>query len=140
MRITIGCAALILFASMLLAQTPAQQDPSYDGTWVSRKDKDVKLMVQTVGNKVHIQEFKGSEMKWQYTCGISGKACKFKEGSRSATVSLWLNGPKLVELCTRGDSVTKRRFTLADKGTTLDIEVLPISPPGETQTIAYSRD
>jgi hypothetical protein len=59
---------------------------------------------------------------------------------REATVSLWQNGPKLVELRTRGDRVTKRRFTLADKGSTLDVEVLPISPPGETQTLAYSRD
>ena len=104
---------------------------------IERKDGHELSLSSRGGSLV---EFKGSEMKWQYTCGISGKACKFKEGSRSATVSLWLNGPKLVELCTRGDSVTKRRFTLADKGTTLDIEVLPISPPGETQTIAYSRD
>jgi hypothetical protein len=140
MKLLVSGAALILWASLLGAQTPAQQEPTYNGTWVSQKDKDVKLVMQTTGDKIHVQEFKGSEMKWEYTCGLSGKACKFKEGMHEATVSLWQNGPKLVELCTRGDSVTKRRFTLADKGSTLDVEVLPISPPGETQTLAYSRD
>lgn len=139
MRFIASGAALILWASLLGAQTPAQQ-PTYNGTWVSQKDKDVKLTMQTSGDKIHVQEFKGNDLKWEYTCGLSGKACKFKEGMREATVSIWQNGPKLVELCTRGDSVTKRRFTLADQGSKLDVEVLPISPPGETQTLAYSRD
>jgi hypothetical protein len=151
MKRILSGAALILWTTLLGAQTPAQEPsnapsdaPSndgqpYNGTWVSPQEKDVKLVMQTIGEKIHVQEFKGNQMKWEYTCGL-GKACQFKEGTHEATVSLWRNGPKLVEVRTRGDMVMKRRFTLADKGTTLDVEVLPISPPGETQTLAYSRN
>ncbi len=144
MKLTVSGTALILWAALLGAQTPAPEPSNdgapYNGTWVSPNDKDGKLVLRITGEKIHVQEFKGNEMKWEYTCGLSGETCKFKEGMHEATVSLWRNGPKLVELRTRGDMVMKRRFTLADKGGTLDVEVLPISPPGETQTLAYSRN
>jgi hypothetical protein len=136
MKLTVVFCALCC-AGALLAQT--QQDPSYSGTWFSH-DKNVKLVLDQTADKIHVQEYRGSTLKSEYTCGITGKVCKFKDGGHAATVSLWINGPKLVALETRGDTVTKRRFTLDDKGSKLDEEVLPISPPGATQTIAYSRD
>lgn len=140
MKLPCICAVLIIWAGVAPAQTPPQQAPAYAGTWVSQKDKDIKLTLETTGDKIHVQEYKGSELKFDYTCGITGSSCKFKDGGHSATVSLWLNGPKLVELQTTAESVTKRRFSVTDKGSTLDVEVLKISPPGETEKIAFSRD
>jgi hypothetical protein len=54
-------------------------------------------------------------------------------------VALWFNGPKLVELRTRGSEVTRRRFTLTSDGKSLEVELSPMSSPGKTEILAYSR-
>ncbi|HVW85710.1 MAG TPA: hypothetical protein VHB50_13570 [Bryobacteraceae bacterium] len=121
----------------MMAQTSAAS--SLSGTWVLQKDNAVKLTLQETGDKIHVQETKGGDVTANYTCNLDGKDCSFKEEGHAAKVSLWFNGPKLVELRTRGNEVTKRRFTVADDGKSMEVEVLPISTPGKGETLAYSR-
>jgi hypothetical protein len=52
---------------------------------------------------------------------------------------MWFNGPKLVELETKGKEVVKRRFAVAGEGDTLEIEVIPIEPAGKTETLRFRR-
>jgi hypothetical protein len=127
----------ISIAGFLAAQTaPA---PSLSGTWVLGKDPSVKLVVEQTPEKVHVKELKADEVRTEYTCNLDGKDCSIKEEGHSAKVALWFNGPKLVELRTRGSEVTRRRFTLASDGKSLEVELSPMSSPGKTEILAYSR-
>lgn len=68
-----------------------------------------------------------------------GRECKIREGGKSATVSMWFNGPKLVELETRGSDVIKRRFSVDEKGETMDVEVIPISQGSKPEVLHFKR-
>jgi hypothetical protein len=46
---------------------------------------------------------------------------------------MWFNGPKLVELETRGAQVVKRRFSITGDGDTMDLETIPIVPTGKSE-------
>lgn len=54
-------------------------------------------------------------------------------------MSLWFNGPKLVELETRGTEIVKRRFSIAGDGDTMDLETIPIFPSGKIETAHFKR-
>ncbi len=124
-------------AGIAAAQTPPA--PSLSGTWVLTKDTTVRLVVEQMAEKIHVKELKGDDVRTEYTCNFDGKDCAIKEEGHAARVALWFNGPKLVELRTHGNEVTRRRFTLATDGKSLEVELSPMSSPGKTEILAYSR-
>ncbi|HZL57260.1 MAG TPA: hypothetical protein VFC21_09275 [Bryobacteraceae bacterium] len=128
------CGAI---AGMASAQTASQ--PSLSGTWVLQKDSSVKLVVEQMPEKIHVKEMKGDQVRTEFTCNVDGKDCAIKEDGHSAKVALWFNGPKLVELVTRGTEVTRRRFTMTNDGKSLEVESSPMSEQGKTEIVAYSR-
>ena len=128
-----------LFLCMTISGIAAAQTASLSGTWVLGKDSSVKLVVEQTPEKIHVKELKGDEVRTEYTCNLDGKDCSIKEEGHSAKVALWFNGPKLVELRTRGSEVTRRRFTLTGDGKSLEVELSPMSSPGKTEILAYSR-
>jgi len=119
------------------AQTAAQ--PSVSGTWILTKDNTFKLIVDQTPEKVHVKELRGDSVLTEYTCNFDGKDCSIKDEGHAAKVALWFNGPKLVELKTRGSEVTRRRFMPASDGKSLEVELSPMSSPGKTEILAYSR-
>jgi hypothetical protein len=137
MKAPIYILIAIAAAGTAAAQTAPQ--PSLSGTWVLQKDSSVKLVVEQMAEKIHVQESRAGAVVTDYTCNFDGKDCAIKEEGHSAKVALWFNGPKLVELTTRGSEVTRRRFTLAGDGKTLEVEFSPMSSPGKTEVLAYSR-
>lgn len=110
------------------------------GSWRLQSDKSVKWVFAQDGDKLHVQELSRDKVKADFTCNLEGKECVVKDSGRSEKVSLYLNGQALVELCTRGNSVVKRRFALADDGKTLEVEVMPIAPPGRVDKLAFARE
>jgi hypothetical protein len=131
-----------LFLCMTISCIAAAQTasaPSLSGTWVLGKDSSVKLVVEQTPEKIHVKELKGDAVRTEYTCNLDGKDCSIKEEGHSAKVALWFNGPKLVELRTRGSEVTRRRFTLANDGKSLEVELSSMSASGKTEILAYSR-
>jgi hypothetical protein len=130
---------LICIATAGIAAAQTGSAASLSGTWVLQKDSTVKLVVEQTPEKIHVQELKGGDVRTEYTCNLDGKDCAIKEEGHSAKVALWFNGPKLVELRTRGNEVTRRRFTLASDGKSLEVELSPMSSPGKTEIMAYSR-
>jgi hypothetical protein len=127
---------ILLAAGAAMAQTA----PSLSGTWQAENDQSMKWVVAQTGDEVHIRESDGSAIKSDFTCAANGKECSVKDSGRAEKVSLWFNGQTLVELCTRGSDVVKRRFSLDSDGKTLEVEVLPIVPPGRTEKIAFTRE
>jgi len=127
----------LAFASGVFAQDSAK--PKLSGTWALPNDATEKLIVEQTDSGIHMQELKGSETKAEYKCNVDGKDCDFKEDGHPAKVSLWFNGPKLVELVTRGKNVVRRRFTLADGGKKLVVEMSAFSNPDKSETLEYTR-
>jgi hypothetical protein len=97
------------------------------GTWNFRNQ----------GEKMQITHVALDQTSTQYECGTSGSECDFKNPARSGKVSFWFNGAKLVQLETRGNEVVKRRFLVKDDH--LEMEIIPISPGGKTETIVLQR-
>jgi hypothetical protein len=110
------------------------------GTWRSPSDQSVKWVFAQDGDKLHVQEVNGAKVKADFTCNLEGKECAIKDSGHSEKVSLYLNGQTLVELCTRGNNVVKRRFALGNDGKTLDVEVMPVAPPGRVDKAAFTRE
>ncbi len=126
-----------LWSICLFGQTPP--GPTIAGTWLLQSDSNEKLVLEHSGDKIHVQEFKGPELKSDFSCSDDGKDCSVKEGGHSEKVSFYFNGPKLVELETRGDNVIQRHFALAGDGKSLEVEMVSISPPGKPDKMEYSR-
>jgi hypothetical protein len=53
-------------------------------------------------------------------------------------VSIYYNGPVLVELETKGEKVVKRRFSILPSGNSMKVEVIPIT--GHTQPAEFQFD
>lgn len=68
-----------------------------------------------------------------------GKECASEDAGRRSKVSMWFNGPMLVELETRGSQIVKRRFRITANGDTMDLETIPIVPPGKSETVHFKR-
>src|SRR6516225_487453 len=88
---------------------------------------------QNQGQTMHVTHVALDQTSTQYDCATSGRECDFKNPGKSGKVSFWFNGAKLVQLETRGPEVVKRRFLVKDDH--LEMEVIPISPGGKTETI-----
>lgn len=129
-----GC---IFFAASAFAQSA--DDPNYSGTWRLHSDDAVRLVLTQKDDTIHVKELRGTEIKADYTCNTVGKECTVKYEGRPAKVSFWFNGPKLVEFETRGGTVTRRRFQLADNGSTLNIELSSLSPGGKDEKLEFAR-
>lgn len=136
MKIPVCIFFVMAATGIAAAQTTT---PSLSGTWVLTRDSTVKLVVEQMPDKIHVKELKGDAVLTEYTCNVDGKDCSIKEEGHAAKVALWFNGPKLVELRTRGSEVTRRRFTLGGDGKSLEVELSPMSTPGKTEILAYSR-
>jgi hypothetical protein len=74
-----------------------------------------------------------------FECNTLGKECAVKQSGRQVKVSIWYNGPKLVEMEVHGSEVLKRRFSVAGDGDTLDLEIIPIVPSRKTETLHLKR-
>ena len=138
----LGAFTLIAFVEV---SAHAQQDhPDFSGNWklnVSGSHiKDSKLEAElarlTISQKepaITLAESDGHAVE----CTTAGKECETKVSK----VSFWYNGSKLVEMEYQGRAghVRKRRLSLSADGKTLQMEVIPITPAGETSMLAFDK-
>jgi len=90
------------------------------------------------GDSLQITETEGGAKVTEFTCTTNGQTCEIKSAGKKATVSMWYNGPKLVELETKGEETIQRRFAILPEGG-MQIEIVPIVPSGKTETIQLKR-
>lgn len=91
------------------------------------------------GDLLKVTHMRGTEIIAGFECGTTGRECAVKEGGKKATVSMYFNGAKLVQLERQGDGVVKRRFAVSEPGGTLDVEIIPIYPSGKAETLHFTR-
>lgn len=105
------------------------------GSWQSPDGE--RWVLDSKADSVHISEFDHDRKVSEFECNTLGRECAVKDGGKSAKVTMYFNGPKLVVLETRGSEVVKRRFQ--SNGDQLEVETMPLVPQGKTETAKLSR-
>ena len=129
----------VLLALAFLLPAAAQETPrEYSGPWQAQSDTSLEMNVEKSGDTVHVTERHAAKVKSEYTCKLGGGECIFQLDGHKAKIALWINGPYLVEMRTKGEAVTKRRLMLKDDKT-LQLEVMPVFPQGKKDVILFTR-
>jgi hypothetical protein len=140
MRVTAAILVLpFLFTCRLVASTDAVGKSGFSGRWALQQDDSVELILEQTSDSIQLREAKSGATRTEYTCNTHGKECPAKDAGHSAKVSLWFNGPKLVEIMAKGREVTRRRYSITNDGSTLRVEVSPMSGVGKNETLVYTR-
>ena len=105
---------LVLFTSVAFADDYADR-AKLAGTW--QADAGSTLVVENTNDIVKITQSQNGKKVSEIECNVTGKECEVSENGHKAKVSMWFNGPKLVELETRGSEVVKRTFSALGKKT-----------------------
>jgi hypothetical protein len=138
---------MIALSTLLLASTALADDDSSRarlmGKW-QQIDGDGEArstwgLEEGSADSIHVTNSSGAQILTEFECNTVGKECVVKDAGRKSKVSMWFNGPKLVELETRGAQVLKRRFSITGDGDTMDIEIIPIAPAGKVETSHFKR-
>ena len=129
--------SLAVFALPALAQEPAK--PSLTGTWqfdAAKSELHNNKMTAAIwvidegDNSIHITATEsGKSKKVEMQCTTDGKECQVT-GDKSKA-SFWYNGPILVEMQTKGDTVTRFKMKASDDGKTLTVELTHIVPQND---------
>jgi hypothetical protein len=134
--------SLLAFGAVLLMADDSSARARLVGAWQPQdstaKDAGVWTLERKGDEVMHISYSVGDQKMIEFECGTTGKECKVKDSGKSATVSLWFNGSRLVALETRGQEVLKRRFAVGD-GDSLEVEVIPIQPDGKSEKVVFRR-
>lgn len=138
--LTVTCAFALCFATAALSDDAVKP---FTGTWSapsqSGRETPNTWVFEQKGDVLRIAEMNGQQKIAEFECNTMGRECEIKDEGKKATVSMWFNGPKLVELESRGSDVIKRRFALTQKGDAMDVEIIPISHEGKPETLRFTR-
>jgi|KBSMisStandDraft_5_1062788.scaffolds.fasta_scaffold02532_13 hypothetical protein len=108
-------------------QGAAENSPALSWTFSTAKNS-IRVMQLDAGGKVA-----------DFACSTEGTTCEIKTAGKKAMVSMWFNGPRLVEMETKGSDVVKRRFKILPQGDVMEMEVIPVVPSGKTETFQFKR-
>ncbi|HEY4362198.1 MAG TPA: hypothetical protein VGN17_14580 [Bryobacteraceae bacterium] len=133
MKLVLTCAAL--FAVSAFAGDDTER-AKLSGSW---QQNDIVWTIQDKGVTVHITRSEGTKIVADFDCNATGQDCQGKDSGHKATVTLWFNGPALVQMETKGEEVVKRRFAVAAQGDTLELQTIPLTPAGPTETVQLKR-
>jgi hypothetical protein len=127
-----------------LTATAALADPQTDraqlvGSWVESNGADA-WVIESQPAGLHITQIEGSDPVADFQCNTEGESCNVKVAGHKATVTMYYNGPALVQMETRGDKVVKRRFSIVSPGNSMKVEVTSMNGASpETQELEFER-
>jgi hypothetical protein len=137
---SVGLAAVVFSVAAFADDTDRAK---LMGAWESQGGGDhesrVTWLLEAKGDAMHITCLQGTQKLAEFECDTNGKECATKVSGHTAKVSLWFNGPKLVELETKGSEVVKRRFAIAGAGEEMDVEIIPIVSDSKAETVHFKR-
>jgi hypothetical protein len=137
-----ACSATLLFLTVTVRADDWAERAKLDGSWQAPavgKDPGSVWTFQDKDTTLLVTETRNGEKLLEIDCNTEGKECSARRSGKTVKVSLFYNGPKLVEIETRGNDVVRRRFDASGTGGMLRIEVMPMSPPGKAETIELKR-
>jgi hypothetical protein len=140
------CNKRTVFALLLLF-VPGRADDVSDrakliGSW-QRQDDSIKAatvwLLEVKGTALHIRESLGDQKISEFECPPKGADCEGTVEGKKASVSMYYDGPALVQLVTRGSDVTRRRFSVPEQRDMMEIEVMPIVGADKAETLHLKR-
>jgi hypothetical protein len=138
---------IIALSTLLLVSTAFADDDSSRaklmGKWQQSdgngEAKSTWALEEVTADSIHVTNSSGAQTVAEFECNTLGKECAVKDAGRKSKVSMWFNGPKLVELETKGSQVVKRRFSITGDGDAMELETIPIAPDGKVETAHFKR-
>jgi hypothetical protein len=114
--------------ALLLGQWESQDGAGQSSVWT----------IERKGEALRVAASKGDQKLLEYECKPSGVDCDAWVSGKRAKISMYFNGPALVQIETKGSEITKRRF-LAKDHEMIDLEVIPVVPGGNSHIIHLKR-
>jgi len=112
------------------------------GSWQPQdpgaKESGAWTFEQKGNDRIRVSYTVKDQKVFEFECNTTGMDCEVKDSGKSAKVSMWYIGSKLVELETKGSEVVKRRFGVGD-GDSLEVETIPVQPNGQTEKVQFRR-
>jgi hypothetical protein len=133
--------ALMLCGSLVAASGFAQDAVNWSkikGTWSLDGNAKTVWVLDDQGTAVRVVRTEGDKKLAEFSCTV-GSECEVKDAGQKVKVTLYFNGPKLIELETHGENVVKRIFTAGSQPDVLDLEITQVTPAGKSETQHFSR-
>jgi hypothetical protein len=133
--------AAVLLCVPLLADDVSDRDKLI-GNWQQQDDSTkaaTAWLLEMKGAALHITESLGDQKVSEFECPPKGADCEGRVGGQKASVSMYYDGPALVQLVTKGSDVTRRRFAVTGQGDLMEIEVMPIVGSEKAETLHLKR-
>ena len=133
-------AALLLWVPVLADDASARAQ--LIGSWQQQdaSGKGISVwVVETKGNALRITNSQGDQKLSEIECRPSGAECEGTASGKKTKVTMYFNGPTLVQLETEGSDVIKRQFTVKEQPDTMEIEVSPIIGNVKSETLHLKR-
>jgi len=128
--------ALIGIVSLpLLADAQSDRD-GLIGTWTENGGAH-GWVIANGAKGLHMTQLEASAPIADFTCATDGHDCDIKISGKKAKVSMYYNGAALIQLETKGDAITKRKFTINGNG--LKVEVTPMTDKPVTEERQFDR-
>ena len=133
-------AALLLWVPVLGGDASARAQ--LIGAWQQQDDsgKGISVWVaETKGDSLHITNSQGDQKLSEIECKPTGAECEGTDSGKKTKVTMYFNGPTLVQLETVGPDVIKRQFTVREQPDVMEIEVMPIIGSAKSETLHLKR-
>jgi hypothetical protein len=136
--------SLIAFGALLGSSALADDSTErakLNGSWQAEGEGGAPKTVwilESRGDTFHIANSQGAKTIADFAC-VLGQECEVKVGGRKVKVTMYFNGTKLVEMEVKGEEVVKHRFGAGETRDALDLEVIPVTPSGKTETVHCKR-
>jgi hypothetical protein len=139
MRLLTFLSLTVLVCGIAAAADDEADRAKLVGSWQMVPDNAQLWTFSTKGDSIKVVEVEQGNKVADFECNTDGKACEVKIGGKKASVSLWYNGAKLVELEQKGENVVERHFAAGHEPDAMEVEVAPISPAGSHETLKFKR-
>ena len=136
----IAFAALLPLAAIQADDAPARA--RLIGVWQQQDDSGKVLSVwvlETKGTSLHITNSQGDQKLSEIECKPTGAECEGTDSGKTVKVSMYFNGPTLVQFETAESDVTKREFTVTEQPDIMELAVRAITGNTKSETLHLKR-
>ncbi len=132
-------ASLAMLAPLAFAQDDAER-AKLNGSWQAKEQGATQAVwtIQPQGQNMRVTSAEGDHTVAEFVCQLA-KECEAKDAGKKVKVMFYFNGAKLVMMETKGDEIVKRLFGPGDAADVMELEMIPMSPAGKSETTHFTR-
>jgi len=143
MILRITALGVVLLAGLAIADDDDTNRAKLVGSWQLADSANAKesqsWSFQEKGDTVHVTNVAGPKTVMDFDCDSMGHDCVVKDNGHSAKMSFYYDGPKLIQMETKGSSTLRRTFVVTGNGDTMDMVQETFAPNPKTETMHFKR-